>query len=289
MTTPPEALREMGADFHHAAGKCEDAMRALEDARQDRIAFLHRCITENTDRLIKLKEEVRTLPEQIAKWEGERARLESQTGLDLLRAVVAERGEKPGEPSAGDLTYAAQPPGRVLVDGKPEDPFVSGLPPLRLREVWAEWEVLERGEPADLLLVFSTDGRLCKWAEGKEWFAVVEGSAIWDGRSMRPHGKTHAEVEAMADAREKQGEPEKPTLLDLRTLKVGTVCWTTDRLKIPHTDVTIRRGVAFTIVGHCEQPGAENKDVRVQVADTNDTWAIPSIVPARVVKEGGGQ
>ena len=29
-TTPPEALREMGAEFHHAAAKCDDALHALE-------------------------------------------------------------------------------------------------------------------------------------------------------------------------------------------------------------------------------------------------------------------
>lgn len=66
-------------------------------SRWDRIKmFLRDCITANTDCLANLKEELCTLPEQIAKWEAERARLESQTGLDLLRAVVAEQGEKPG-------------------------------------------------------------------------------------------------------------------------------------------------------------------------------------------------
>ena len=88
MTTPPEALREMGADFIYAADALAETMRHLEQGMEARLKFLRRCVTENTDRLAKLKEEVRTLPEQIAKWEAERARLESQTGLDLLRAVV---------------------------------------------------------------------------------------------------------------------------------------------------------------------------------------------------------
>ena len=88
--TPSEALREMGAEFHHAAGKCKEALRAMESARLDRLAFLrHRlaflrqCSKDSTARLATLKEELRTLPEQIAKWDAEAARLESQTAEDL--------------------------------------------------------------------------------------------------------------------------------------------------------------------------------------------------------------
>ena len=259
-----ERVKNMGPEWRHAAAKCEDAAKAIETARQDRLTFLRDAIARNQERLADIKAEIRTLPEQIAKLEAERERLESQTGLDLLRAVVMGRA-----PAA--------------VEVAPSDPFVPGLPPLRLREVWAEWEVLERGEPADLLLVFSTDGRLCKWAEGKEWFAVVEGSAIWDGRSMRPHGKTRAEVEAMADARQ------KPALLDLRELPAGTVCEARDRIQIPYTAVSIRAGVLFTIEEHCKPPIAPGEDVRVRVASTTDTWAIPALVPARVVEEPKGE
>ena len=177
-TTPPEALREMGAEFHHAAAKCDDALHALESARQDRITFLREAIKRKEERLSDIKEEVRRLPEQIAKWEAERARLELQTGLDLLRAVVAERGENPAEPPVCD------------------NPFVPGLPPLRLREVWAEWE----DDDGDVV-TFKGD----KYRGGEVWWDIGPAHT-WGGR-YRPHGKTRAEVEAMADAREKQGEP----------------------------------------------------------------------------------
>ena len=188
MTTPPEALREMGAEFRHAAAKCDDALHALESARQDRITFLREAIKRKEERLSDIKEEVRRLPEQIAKWEAERARLELQTGLDLLRAVVAERGENPAEPPVCD------------------NPFVPGLPPLRLREVWAEWE----DDDGDVV-TFKGD----KYRGGEVWWDIGPAHT-WGGR-YRPHGKTRAEVEAMADAAER-----KPALLDLRGLKVGT-------------------------------------------------------------------
>lgn len=112
-----ERVKNLGPEWHHTASKLEDAARAAEDARADRLAFLENCLTQTTDRLAKLKEEIRTLPEQIAKWEAERAHLESQTGADIVREAVG--AEKPAPT---------------------EDPFVPGLPPLRLREVWAEWE-----------------------------------------------------------------------------------------------------------------------------------------------------
>ena len=50
-TTPPEALREMGAEFHHAAAKCDDALHALESARQDRITFLREAIKRKEEYL----------------------------------------------------------------------------------------------------------------------------------------------------------------------------------------------------------------------------------------------
>jgi len=195
MTTPPEALREMGAEFHHAAAKCDDALHALESARQDRITFLREAIKRKEERLSDIKEEVRRLPEQIAKWEAERARLELQTGLDLLRAVVAERGENPAEPPVCD------------------NPFVPGLPPLRLREVWAEWEDKE----GDVATFKGERYRYSSWPSSDADQLIGDGSEWSSQYPLRPHGKTRAEVEAMADAAER-----KPALLDLRGLKVGT-------------------------------------------------------------------
>ena len=202
-----ERVKNLGPEWHHTASKLEDAARAAEDARAHRLAFLENCLTQTTDRLARLKEQIRTLPEQIAKWEAERARLESQTGIDLLRAVVAET------PTSGEPVYTAKPPGQVLVNGKPEDPFVPGLPPLRLREVWAEWEDKE----GDVATFKGERYRYSSWPSSDADQLIGDGSEWSSQYPLRPHGKTRAEVEAMADAAER-----KPALLDLRGLKVGT-------------------------------------------------------------------
>lgn len=52
----------------------------------------------------------------------------------------------------------------------------------------------------------------------RDWWTVDEKSAIWIGRSFRPHGATRAHVESLAQ----QSQPAPPALLDLRTLPVGT-------------------------------------------------------------------
>jgi len=199
--TPPEALRKMGVEFDSAAGLIAQVLQSLELSRIERLDHLRDMIKRNQAHLAGIKEELRTLPEQIAKWEAERARLESQTGLVLLRAVVAEQEAPKPAPS--------------------EDPSVPGLPPLRLREVWAEWE--DEDDPSRQIVIFKGD--TYRWSF---WHAKAPDNEIgerqFSGISLRPRGKTWKEVEAMADAAEKQGELEPPALLDLRTLKVGTVC-----------------------------------------------------------------
>ena len=91
-----ERVKSLGPEWHHAARKLEDALMAAEVARMSRADFLGKCITSTTERLAKLKEEVRALPEQIAKLEAERAHLESQTGADIVReAVGAEKAREP--------------------------------------------------------------------------------------------------------------------------------------------------------------------------------------------------
>ena len=266
-----ERVKNMGPEWRHTANVLTDAMGAAEHAQNARLRYLTTCIDEAKGRLAYHKQEIRTLPEQIAKLEAERERLESQTGLDLLRAVVTER------PTSGELVYTAKPPGQVLVDGKPEDPFVPGLPPLRLREVWAEWEDKE----GDVVTFTGGSYRYANWPPNE--MLNTAPSLNWQGVSLRPHGKTRAEVEAMADARQ------KPALLDLRELPAGTVCEARDRIQIPYTAVSIRAGVLFTIEEHCKPPIAPGEDVRVRVASTTDTWAIPALVPARVVEEPKGE
>lgn len=75
----PDTIKHLGAEFHHAADGVGEALQRLEHARTDRLTFLRSCSKDSTTRLAALREEVRTLEEQITKWDAEAARLESQT------------------------------------------------------------------------------------------------------------------------------------------------------------------------------------------------------------------
>ena len=86
MTT--HTIKQLGAEFYHAADGVGEALLRLEHARADRLAFLRQCSKDSAARLAKLREEIRTLPEQIAKWDADAARLESQTAEDLLRQAL---------------------------------------------------------------------------------------------------------------------------------------------------------------------------------------------------------
>ena len=269
-----ERVKSLGVEFWQPSETLEAMLKQTEAARIMRIDRLKDFVRINAERLAKIKEEIRTLPEQIAKWEAERAHLEASTAVGLVMGREVK-------PESGELVYTAKPPGQVLVDGKQEDPFIPGLPPLRLREAWAEWCILERGEPADFPLVFSRDGLLCKWADGKEWFAVVETSAIWEGRTFRPHGKTRAEVEAMADAAE-----QKPALLDLRDVRYGV--WFRMTADCP----PLKRGEVFRVswrswVGeHINQVSvALDDDGHRRIELPHGLHELPAeLVPARVVE-----
>lgn len=94
MTT--DTIKHLGAEFHCAADSLADTLARLDNARLDRLTFLRRCSKDSTARLAAIKEELRTLPEQIAKWDAEAARLESQTAEDLLRQAL---DPAPREPS----------------------------------------------------------------------------------------------------------------------------------------------------------------------------------------------
>jgi phage host-nuclease inhibitor protein Gam len=156
-----------------AADGVGEALRRLEHARADRLAFLRRCSKDSTARLATLKEEVRTLPEQIAKWDAEAARLESQTAEDLLRqALEPARKEKP-------------------------EPYRAGLPPERLRKVWAEWE----GEHGTRVRFSGERGENYEYDKYPGHTAPAD-AVVWTGK-YRPHGATWARVEAMADEAER--------------------------------------------------------------------------------------
>ena len=284
MTTPPEALREMGADFIYAADALAETMRHLEQGMEARLKFLRRCVTENTDRLAKLKEEIGTLPEQIAKWDAEAARLESQTAEDLLRqALEAGRQEQPAP-----------------------EPFRPGLPPERLRKVWAEWED-QRGDIVRFSRVDVFEWMTLGGHPNREptQFSTKEVSGA--GMSFRPHGATWARVEAMADEAERavcdhtghcdrgmscgckchkpglvyandpKPAPPAPTLLDLTKLPPGTVCEATGQ--IARGSHVILPGERFAFAGSSTEFLA-----RVRVIERDESFDVPTVVYARVVE-----
>ena len=245
-----ERVKSLGPEWNHAASKLEDAVRSMETAREHRVAFLERCLTETTQRLAKLKEELRTLPEQIAKWEAERAHLEASTAVGLVMGEAAGRvkcdGDHAGPPCAdrecwnrcercrqtahdgecGAVVYTAKLPGQVLVNGKPEDPFVPGLPPLRLREVWAEWEDKE----GDVATFKGERYRYSSWPSSDADQHIGDGSEWSSQYPLRPHGATWEHVKRLAE--KKESGP----------LKVG------DRVEVPE-------GVRDLVHGGAIQPG----------------------------------
>ena len=288
----PDTIKHLGAEFHHAAEGVGEALQRLERARLDRLAFLRQCSKDSTARLAALKEEVRALPEQIAKCDAEAARLESQTAEDLLRqALEAGRQEQP------------QP-----------ELYRPGLPPERLRKVWAEWEMVD-----GVVYVFQGNKYRCTYRPTTEWWDIG-AEHTWHA-SYRPHGATWAEVEAKADEAEREqgelcpigsqaiysahagargrsvfalrghwlGSARKQgktgsTLLDLTKLPPGTVCETLE--DIPRWNGrTIAAGVRFTL----RDTSAAEGDEFPMVVTTNgeNAYCIPALVPARVVKEGG--
>lgn len=244
-----DTIKHLGVEFHRAADSLADTLARLDNARLERLTFLRRRSKDGTARLATFKEEIRTLPEQIAKWDAEAARLESQTTEDLLRQALELAQEKP-------------------------EPYRAGLPPERLRKVWAEWED-EEGD----ILKFSQDGQEFDWIRvgiaqfspaDVRWEPVKE---LDSAERFRPHGATWAQVEAMADEAEKKPAP---TLLDLTKLPPGTevqlmeACNTSGGYRL-----ALGQKVKIAGVGITENDGS--------------TWVISALVPARVVKEGGGQ
>lgn len=220
----------LGAEFHRAAKDADETIRHIDEARKDRILFLRQCSTDNTARLAKLKDEIRTLPEQIAKWDAEAAKLESQTAEDLLRLALeparqAEAGKAvpawfcPGcviEIELGETFGHCSQCGKPLVlnprdsgTAKPE-PFRAGLPPERLRKVWAEWEkqAEQVGQHGFLVRFFGERGERYEFAKYPGHHDPVD-AVPWNG-SYRPRGATWAHVEAMADEAERAADAARP-------------------------------------------------------------------------------
>jgi hypothetical protein len=213
MTT--DTIKHLGAEFHRAADSLADTLARLDNARLDRLAFLRRCSKDSTARLAALKEKVRTLPEQIAKWDAEAARLESQTAEDLLRRALETKGGDANATrdnggardglSTSSYAQSGISPDGLQVDapsvGKAEgEPFRAGLPPDRLRRVWVEWEHIDGP-------IYEFHGSKYRWKQNpleQPWWDIGP-EHTWSNR-YRPHGATWAQVEAMADEAERAAE-----------------------------------------------------------------------------------
>ena len=235
MTT--DTIKQLGAEFHHAADGVGEALQRLERARLDRLAFLRQCSKDSTARL--------------AARDAEAARLESQTAEDLLRqALEAGRQEQP------------QP-----------EPFRAGLPPERLRKVWAEWENIV-GD----ILMFTQDGQ--KFGSAQFLLADVPWAPVTELDSnarYRPHCATWARVEAMADEADKSAAPK---ILDLTKLPPGTVCEADADFELPETGTKVHEGERFTVIQH--DPHDDTMSARIEVDEEH--WWSRALVPARVVE-----
>lgn len=92
----------------------------------------------------------------------------------------------------------------VFGKGQAQEPFRAGLPPERLRKVWAEWE--EKGSG---LIDFRGDKFRGTFGDGSRdhrWRPMAElggfaDAALW---AFRPHGTTWTHVERLAQEREAQ-------------------------------------------------------------------------------------
>lgn len=301
MTT--DAIKHLGTEFHRAADSLADTLARLDNARLERLTFLRRCSKDSTARLAAIKEELRTLPEQIAKWDAEAARLESQTAEDLLRqalGAVVLHPQLPGEVIEAPLTQPAP------------EPYRAGLPPERLRTAWAQWEEKDSG-----LVDFRGNeyrGTMGDGTRDQRWRPMAELGGFADRNlwAFRPHGATWARVEAMADEAERAAcdhtghcergtscdckchkpglvyandpkpTPAAPTLLDLTKLPPGTVCEATGQ--IARGSHVILPGERFAFAGSSTEFLA-----RVRVIERDESFDVPTMVHARVVKEGGEQ
>lgn len=212
-----DTIKQLGAEFHRAADDLGDTLAQLDNARRERLTFLRRCSKDSTARLAALKEEIRTLPEQIAKWDAEAARLESMTAEDLLRQAleVAPKcdGDHKGPLCADKQCWLRCPdcgkgehfPAACGVAQEKPEPYRAGLPPERLRKVWAEWE-----SKGGTVYAFKGDRYQCDcWLDGAE-VPIAQHAKDWPLHQFRPHGATWARVEAMADEAERARATPQP-------------------------------------------------------------------------------
>ena len=251
-----DTIKQLGAEFHYAACSLADTLSRLDNARLERLTFLRRCSKDNTARLATLKEEIRTLPEQIAKWDAEAARLESQTAEDLLRQALGARkcdGDHNGPLCADKQCWL-------------RDPEEAEQPTMSCPSCKREYPDFDS---AGVVFCDPKQGGcgFCRHVE-------LKGQPMGDKTVM------------VCTACWEVQEEEKPTLLDLTKLPPGTVCEATGDIPIIDTPFEIPTGERFTI---CTVLQKGVLPVEVHIGGQFDDWWLPDCVPARVVKEGGEQ
>ena len=244
----------------------EAAKQLIEAAQRQRLERLRDIAQQRLLCRAKIQE-ANEIRERLARLDAEYARVEAQTAADIAREAM--------QAAQGAVILHPQPPGEVieapLTQPKPE-PFRAGLPPERLRKVWAEWE----DEEGDVVTFKDEHYHWSNWRASMPIKRIHDHA--WSGLKLKPLGTSWSRVEAMAD------EAEKPTILDLTKLPPGTVCETLE--DIPRWNGrTIAAGVRFTL----RDTSAAEGDEFPMVVTTNgeNAYCIPALVPARVVKEGG--
>lgn len=102
-------LKDLGAEFHNAASKLEEARKSIEKARQDRLAFVRDVLRREEEELETIKRRALELPAAIAAHRAEIARLEASTADDLLREAVG-KAECPACNDLEDARKFMEPP-----------------------------------------------------------------------------------------------------------------------------------------------------------------------------------
>ena len=81
---------------------------------------------------------------------------------------------------------------------KQDEPFIPGLPPLRLREVWAEWEDKE----GDVATFKGDRYRYSSWPSSDADQLIGDGSEWSSQYPVRPHDATWEHVKRLAEKKE---------------------------------------------------------------------------------------
>lgn len=134
----------------------------------------------------------------------------------------------------------------------------------------------DRNALAEGVMVYRLFYERCESASGASILRAQEAVRAWE----RQHG--HRADKKQEPARKADEVEEKPPLLDLRTLPVGTVCEAVEEMeicRIARAERAIRRGARFSILKF--DPVGFADEVLVETND--DGWWIANKQPARVI------